>query len=451
MNHPNRIRLRLTAWYAGSIAVVLLGATLTARTVLHNEAEGAFVRTQSTTMGLVRGFFRTEVLEYASVQATVAHISGELVLPERRIDFLAPDGSRFVPPRPAPEPVSFDPPIRTTTAPLDDALAPGWRIQVQLSAAELKRQEARIEIVSLLAVPCIMLVAAAIGWVITGRTLAPIRSMAETAERISPQSGERLPILDATDEIGRLGTRFNALLSRLDDALAQQRRFLADAAHELRSPLARMRADVEATLAAPTDALGERSALERSAADITRMATLVDELLQLARADADLREAVLERCYLDDVVAGAIGPWERSARAAGVTMRLLVEKEAPAHLDAALTERLLGVLADNAIRYTPSGGSVEVRVLATPEGARLEIEDSGIGIPDGERTNVFDRFYRGTRARTVAKDGSGLGLAIAQWVAQQHHAAIGLDRAPRGGTVAWVQFPVVSGTAGVAT
>jgi signal transduction histidine kinase len=236
------------------------------------------------------------------------------------------------------------------------------------------------------------------------------------------------------------GTRFNALLDRLDGAVSQQRRFLADAAHELRSPLARIRGDIELALASPADAPHDRAVLARVADDIVRMSHLVDELLQLARADADLPETRLERLYLDDVVATAIGPWQHEARGQGIALSIEVEAEAPARLDVRLTERLLGVLVDNAIRYTPAGGAVRVRVRSTPEGARLEVEDTGIGIPADERPLIFDRFFRGVEARRHATEGSGLGLAIAAWVVAQHGARIGLDAVPGGGTCAWVQF-----------
>ncbi len=444
MTTPNRIRLRLTAWYAVSIAIVLLAATLVMRTVMHEEAERAFMRAQSASVGLVRGFFRTEVYEYGGVDATLNHLSGELVFPDRRISFIAPDGRPYQPPkvgrRVLPE-TPLEPPIRETTEYVDPALAPDWRVRVEQSAAELERQEHRIDSAVMLAVPLIAAVAWMLGWVITGRTLAPMRRMALTAEAIEPQSGARLPVEDPLDEFGRLGTRFNALLDRLDGALAQQRRFLGDAAHELRSPLARIRGNVDVALSRPADAPADRASLQSTSDDLARISHLVDQLMQLARADASMQEAHLARHYLDDVVAGAIGPWTRSAREREVQLELRLDEEAPALLDPALVERLAGVLVDNALRYTPAGGTVTIIVRQTPAGARLEVADSGIGIPEAERGRVFDRFFRGVRARERDSSGSGLGLAIARWVAEQHGATIGVELPTAGGTMVWVQFP----------
>ncbi|MBX3173628.1 MAG: HAMP domain-containing protein [Gemmatimonadaceae bacterium] len=436
------IRLRLTGWYATSILVLLLGGALVARGLIRGSLEAEFSRSQDTALSLVRGFFRVEVQEYRHVEATLVHISGELAMPDRRLRFLRPDGAAFVPPpgsRPLPLP-TLDPPLRKITAPLDRELAPGWTIELEATAAPLAAQLRAVDRWALLALPVALLLAVTAGWVLTGRTLRPVAAMADAADRISATASGRIPVAVPDDELGRLGARFNALLDRLDGALTHQRRFLADAAHELRTPIARARGAGE--LALSTSGGGDdREALERTQQELETMSRLVDELMELARADAGQAVVDLQPGFLDDEVAEVVRAFEPFARRQGVALRLDVPQEVPAQLDPLSLRRLVGVLVDNAIRYSPAGGSVLVRVSADGLRPQLTVEDEGIGIPEAERPRLFERFFRGAAARQQAPDGSGLGLAIAQAIAQRHGAEIALrPRAPRG-TVANVHFP----------
>ncbi len=279
-----------------------------------------------------------------------------------------------------------------------------------------------------------------------GRALRPVALMAQAAERIGANSPrERLPISDPNDELGRLGRRFNELLDRLDGAMSQQRRFLTDAAHELRTPLARMLGEAESRLASPPTGQ-DRESLDRIHDDLRQASALVDELMQLARADAGSVDAVLSDGYLDDVVSDAVSPWNAEAKRRKVALDVAVLDEAPASLDGRLVSRLVGVLIHNALRYTPPGGRVEVRVEQLDGHAVLEVEDSGIGIPVDEREQIFERFFRGGLARQRAPEGSGLGLAIASWIARQHGASITASEGALGGALFRVVFPSASGT-----
>jgi signal transduction histidine kinase len=265
--------------------------------------------------------------------------------------------------------------------------------------------------------------------------------MADAARRITAASrGDRLPIANPTDELGRLGGTVNALLDRLDDALGQQRRFLADAAHELRTPIARMRAMLDVAPATGSAPLRH---------EVAQLATMVDELLLLARADAAPVRLALVPLFLDDVVMEALPAWNAAAMRAGVALEIGAVEEAPARLDQPHVARLLGVLVDNAIRYTPAGGHVRVSVTAA-EAPTLVVEDDGIGIPPAERALVTARFHRGAAARQRVPDGSGLGLAIAEWIVAQHGGALafepGLAAADRVGTRVVVRFPAVAPT-----
>ena len=438
------IRLRLTAWYAGSILLLLLAGTVAARTAVRAALEGEFARAQDAAAALVSGFFRAEVLEYRQLEVTLDHIIGELAIPDRHIVFVRPDSTVYTAAayvRAMPLPV-LEPPVRDVVRPLDRELAPGWSVKLTTSAAPLERQLRAVDRWALLAVPLAFLFAVIVGWVLTGRTLRPVAAMADAADRITARDAGRLPIAVPDDELGRLGTRFNAVLDRLDDAMAQQRRFLADAAHELRTPIARARGAGELALSEPAVA-GDRDALVRTQRELEGMSRLVDELLELARADAVRPETALVRDFLDDVVADVVKSFEPMAKRLAVSLELEMPEEAPVRMERVSLARMIGILVDNAIRYSPPCATVRVGVMADPAGVRLTIADSGPGIPAADRPRLFERFFRGSDARRLAPEGSGLGLPIARAVAERHGARIEVaDHTPTG-TIVTVTFPRV--------
>lgn len=448
--HP--IRLRLTAWYAGSALVLLLATVALLHVAFRRTITSEFDRGLASSLALAQRVFRLEVGENRSVEATVRHVAGETQFQDRRIEFVGPDGAVVAAPA-APAGGALQAPIRVTSGPLDARLAPGWTVRVRGSAAGVERELHDIDLRLALGIPASIIVAALFGWWLTGRTLRPMSEMALAADRLtSTGDGGRLPIADPGDELGQLGTRFNALLDRLERASSQQRRFLAEAAHELRTPIARMLGRVELALLEQRgpgrgDGNGDGDGVREEVLDavhgeLERTSALVDELLQLARVDAGERAAHLEPLYVDDVVLGAVEAWRPAAERKGVSLTLSRAEEAPAMLDAALAHRMLGVLVDNAIRYTRPGGRVDVRVFRNGTRAVVEVEDSGVGIPEDERPRIFDRFFRGREARRLAPEGSGLGLPIAAAAASVHHGTLELLPAAGGGTIAHLSLPV---------
>ena len=434
------IRLRLAIWYAASVLVLFVVTGLLLRIALRATIEQGFERSAARSADLVHGFFRTEVAEYLTTEATVAHIASEIITPDMAIDFARPDGEVFMSSATASVAAGAEPlvgRIVTIEQPLDAHLAPGWTLRVRASRARLDASLGRIDRSLLLVIPLSVLLAALTGWWLTGRTLRPVGDMAAAAEALSTGTERgRIPVANPRDELGRLATRFNALVDTLQDALAQQRVFLASAAHELRTPIARMLAEVEELLsAAGSRANGppQREMLLLLQSDLRRTGDLVGELLQLARSDAGEPAPPLSAGYLDDAVSEAIRPWFATAKGRGVQLDLPVLEEAPARFNVEHVSRLLGVLVDNAIRYTPSGGSVQVSVTRRSGGeAVLEVCDSGVGIPENERTRIFDRFFRGAGARALRPDGSGLGLAIAHTIVHAHGARLEIEPAPSG-------------------
>lgn len=436
-----RLRTRLIAWYAGTLCCVLLLTAAALRFGVDRTLDRAHVESLESSVALFRQFFRVEIAEYRSVEATLAHIAGELVFEDRVIDVHRPDGSLFnVTGAPATDDYpSLRPPVRTLRAPLDPLLAPGWTVEVHGSKAMLEAASRRLDLWLLGGIPVVVLLAAALGWWLAGRALRPIGALAAQAQQLDAAAGSRLLLPDTTDELGRLGTSFNALLDRLDDALAQQRRFLADAAHELRTPIARLRSRVEMgrvslarteVRAVPAEADRMLATLDGELRDTSEV---LHDLLALAHADAELEPSRLAVGYLDDVLSDELPRWRETAAAAGVQIALGAFDEVPARFDAALMRRLMALLLDNAVRYSPDGTTVVVHVVQEGADVRLTVEDQGIGIEPAEREAVFARFHRTERARAHRADGSGLGLALARWIVLRHGGTIRVASRADGG------------------
>ncbi|MBL0939209.1 MAG: HAMP domain-containing histidine kinase [Gemmatimonadaceae bacterium] len=454
MEHARpHIRLRFTLLYATTLLVVLLSAAIVTRQALRATLQREFDESVRASAELVSQFFRTEIVEYRTIEATLTHITGELVFEDRSVHIRRPDNSHFGDSIAMPRSVRYTgpAPIRAVRLPLDEALAPGWDIEVHANLANMYELRRRIDRWFALGIPAFVMVAAVAGWWLTGRTLRPVGDMVLAAERIAPASGERLPIANPQDELGRLGERFNALLDRLDGALSQQRAFLADAAHELRTPIARMRARVEVALLAVYDhspsESDRRSTLEALEQELSSVSQHVDELLQLARADAMGEDQPLRTTplFLDDLVSDEVARWQPRAQQTGVTLSVGLLEETPVLGDAVLLRRLVGILTDNALRYGAARGQVRLSVTSRSASggavATLTVDDDGPGVPVVDRQRVFDRFFRGDAARQRRADGSGLGLAIAAWIAQRHAGQIHISGSDLGGASFVVTLP----------
>jgi signal transduction histidine kinase len=287
-------------------------------------------------------------------------------------------------------------------------------------------------------VPLILLLPVMIAFVawIVGRGLQPLKAVTAEVQRrdvrsLSPLEAEYLP-----QEIEPLVSELNRLLLRLEIAFSLQRDFIADAAHELRSPLTALRLQLQLFDRAP-DEPARLEARERLGAAIERAIHLAEQLLTLARSDPG--EAVPAAAPIDLAAIAAAGITDSHALA--MTRHIEVSLEAqptPMQGDAEALRILVRNLIDNGVRYTPPGGSVRVRCHMTATGPELEVEDTGPGIPESDRQRVFDRFYR--RAGST-ETGTGLGLAIVKAVAARHSGRVTLHEAAGAGLLVNVRFP----------
>ena len=277
---------------------------------------------------------------------------------------------------------------------------------------------------------------AAAAWWLTALALRPLQRVAADVRGSDEQSLAPLPADGLPDEVAPLVVALNALLQRLGQSLETQRAFVADAAHELRSPLTALKLQLQLLKRAGSEA--ERSAAaDALAAGIERAAWLVEQLLALARSEPGAAAAA-QRLDLSELVREAVADTVPLALSRGTQFELSAGQPVWVDGDAAALRVLARNLADNAVRYAPRGARVEVQV-SQPDGVpMLQVDDSGPGIPPAERERVFDRFYR----RGLAEEsGSGLGLAIVRSVAQRHGATVALDDSPLGGLRVTLRFP----------
>jgi signal transduction histidine kinase len=227
----------------------------------------------------------------------------------------------------------------------------------------------------------------------------------------------------------------------IERTMAQMRRFMADAAHELRTPVAVLRSRAEVALQRERDPEAYVTALAAVGVEAERIGGIVEDLLTLARAEAGERPVGRERVYLDDIALDAVDGVRVLAERRGVELAVPEFEEAAVEADPVLLRQLIVIVLDNAIKFTPAGGRVSLRVRANGgRSAELRIEDTGIGIPPEDLAHIYDRFFRGGGVRARG-DGAGLGLSIARWIADAHGATIDVVSTPGTGTQVSIYFP----------
>ena len=321
-------------------------------------------------------------------------------------------------------------PVRILTQPVIDRGRIVHVVQVGMSLESLHVTRRRFVWIMAGILPLGVLLAGGGGWLLARRALAPVDRMTEAARRISAAHlTERVEETGAGDELDRLASTLNAMLSRLDEAFRQIRQFSADASHELQTPLTILKGELEVALRAPRSAEAYQHHLHSALEEVDRIAVLVDGLLLLARADAGVlrmdRHPVDVAALLREVCAQTKG----LAEARGVTVDL---GAAPAVLlpgDYDRLRRLLLNLVDNALKYTPAGGRVTLALEVDAAWIRLHVHDTGIGLSREQQAQVFQRFYRTAEARAQG-GGAGLGLCIAQSIAEAHGGRIEIDSQP---------------------
>ena len=291
-------------------------------------------------------------------------------------------------------------------------------------------------------IPIALLAAATGGWVLGWRALRPLAAMATQADRIDHRRlDERLLVPNPDDELGRLGTAFNALLDRLAHTVQAQRRFMADASHELRTPVSIARTTAQVMRRGPSRSEAEyRESLDVVAAQTQRLTKMVDDMFILALADIDARPLFVQDLYLDEVLKDCVRAARVLAGTRGISIRMDEPPDMQARGDEGLLRQLIMNLLENAVRHTPDGGTVQLTIRASGGWAELAVEDSGPGVPEADRDRIFERFVR--LAPAGSEGGAGLGLPLARWIAEQHGGTLRVDPRPGAGGRFVVQLPL---------
>jgi len=326
------------------------------------------------------------------------------------------------------------------------ALRPGtsngqpFTVAIATPMREVEEQWLALVKACAIGVPFVMLIAGAGGWWLGRRGLRPLDAMATQARDITARTPDnRLAVSDAGPELDAVATAFNHVLDQLGLALATQRRFMADASHELRTPVSIMRTAADVTLSqSGRDESEYRDALTVVSQQTARLARLVDDMLVLARADAGGYPMVRAEVDVDAVVLDCVREFGATAAAKAITLSSAV-RPVSAIADEALLRRLIGNLISNAIAYTPDGGRVDVAIVDADSRVTIQVTDSGPGIPPADRERVFERFVRLDPAR--GQGGAGLGLAIARWIAEAHGGQLDLLKSDARGSVFAATIP----------
>lgn len=301
-------------------------------------------------------------------------------------------------------------------------------------------------LILLVAVPLVLVVASLGGSFLANKALRPVDEITRTAQRIgSGDLSQRISLegrLD--DEIGRLVSTFNEMIGRLESSFLQIKRFTADASHELKTPLTVLKGEIEVGLKRQRRPEEYRRVLASCLEEVDRMSRIVDDLLTLARADMGALQLQKERVDLGEVAEDVWRSLGRMAEEKGLRFTFQRDGEVAVWGDKDRLRQLLVNLVDNALKYTPPGGEVRLRVERDDTLALLTVQDTGEGIPPEDQERVFERFYRVDKARSRQRGGTGLGLSICKWIAEAHGGKISLESEVGKGSTFVVQLPLLA-------
>ncbi len=296
----------------------------------------------------------------------------------------------------------------------------------------------------LLLIPVAVVVSVAGGWFLASRSFKPVDDIARTARAITVHNlDRRIQSTGVDDELGRLIATFNEMISRLQLSFSQAQQFSSDASHELRTPLTIMRGELELALRSKKHSNDEyRKVLSSALEETMHMSAIIDNLLTLAKADKGFNHLQMEDVWLRPIIQELFEDGEMLAERKQIVIRPGALDDALIVGDPVRLRQLFLNLIDNAIKYTPEQGTVDISLHRTAEHSIVRIKDSGMGIPADELPKIFDRFYRVDKARSRELGGSGLGLSISKWIAEIHGGTITVESDVNAGSTFTVTLPL---------
>jgi hypothetical protein len=331
-------------------------------------------------------------------------------------------------------------------------------LQLAVSLEDQDRALARLRtVLFFVGIPVTLLLAGAGGWWLAGRAFRPINRIVSAAQRIGAnRMAERLPVPEADDELRRLSLTLNEMLGEVEKALVSQQRFVADASHEMKTPLTILLGELDLLRRQPRAAEEYRAFLDSAGEELQRLSQIIQNLLVLARADSGRPLQLSAAVRLDEVILGVMGRLRGFAEQAQVRcgMRIAPQDEAAAdgeglmvRGDADLLASLFFNLVHNAIKHSAGGQTVQIVLEPRATGPRVVVRDSGAGIAAADLPHLFERFHRAESPSRGRVTGTGLGLAIARWIAEAHGGRIGVESRPAEGSAFTVELPPMTGMA----
>jgi heavy metal sensor kinase len=304
----------------------------------------------------------------------------------------------------------------------------------------------RFRLLLMLAAPVLLLAATAVGYFLATRALAPVDAISKAAQRINIENlTDRLEVPRTGDQLERLSETLNATFSRLEGSVRRIKQFTADASHELRAPIALIRTTAEVAVQRDRTASEYREALDDILHESERTSQVVDSLMLLARADSGKETLDLERVDASLIVKGAAEQGEKLAGTKGLKFEMKTPTATDdIHADADALRRVFLILIDNAVKYTPVGGTISVQTGVNKGFFIASVSDTGIGISKDDLPHIFDRFWRADKVRSRAAGGAGLGLSIARWIVDQHHGTLTAESKEGQGSIFRVSVPLAS-------
>jgi len=465
----NSVRVRLTLWYSAVMAVVLVVLAIVTFLILQRNS---IRRTDATAAEQAESFLKTvnaevrdesgpETLQEALDVAIAEHRFRDtlFVVIDEAGKILASSEDQIPRSRNAPTPVeTLQDSMRRIAAdrrPLQTVRLGRRTYRSYFRNFSIERKDCTLVVLQslhphdefletltgafALVIPLAVLLASSGGYFLARRSLAPVAAMGAQASQITAANlDKRLPVQNRRDELGRLALAFNDLIDRLEKSFIQQRRFVADASHELRTPVAILCGEADVTLSQPERSPEEyRESLTILRSEARRLKLIVEDLFTLARADAGQHPLVLSDFYLDELVADCA----RSVRTLAAAKRILVSCDAANEMqiraDEPLLRRMLLNLLDNALKYTEPGGEVQVSCGEVERFYRVTISDTGQGISPELQPRIFERFFRADKVRSRSnsdRGGAGLGLSISLWIAEKHGGRLELTSSTPTGT-----------------
>lgn len=332
--------------------------------------------------------------------------------------------------------------VRISNSAIRDRRGREYLVQVGVSLNTMDNALSRYRDLLLWLLPPALLVSAAASWWLAGFALRPLTTLASAAREIDVRTLERrVPTRGVHDELDDVATAFNDTLARLEHSVGEMRQFSAALAHELRTPLAALRGEIELSLRRSGRDAAEQATLASQIEELDRLARLIDQILMLARAESGQIRLTFAPVDVGELAASLVDQLEPVAQARTIDLRCERNGTVLVNGDASWLQRLILNLLDNAIKFTSEGGKVVLRVSHEAGRARIDVRDTGIGMPPDVTPHVFERFFQADPARSSGNDGAGVGLSLVKWIVDRHQGTIAVQSRVGEGSTFTVRLP----------